>query len=135
VDHAQDVSPLSAADVATLIDVFRTAGARAHASSIHVNAWFGDHDKATAAQQLLQDECGLTPQEQQRHTLFIGDAPNDETMFRLFDLSVGVANLRPHLSQLTHRPRWLCEGAHYDGFVAMAERLLAVRHKPAHAHP
>src|SRR5699024_5288136 len=51
IDHAQDIGPLPAADVATLIDTFRTAGAHARASSIHVNAWFGDHDKATAARQ------------------------------------------------------------------------------------
>src|SRR5699024_1759502 len=125
VDHAQDVGPLSATEVATIIDTFRAAGAHAHVSSIHVNAWFGDHDKATAAQQLLHEEFGLSADEQQRRTLFIGDAPNDETMFRSFALSVGVANIRAHLPQLTHRPRWLCETSHFDGFVAMADRLLA----------
>src|SRR5699024_3455162 len=127
VDHAQDIGPLPAADVATLIDTFRAAGAHARASSIHVNAWFGDHDKATAARQLLHEEFDLSVAEQQRRTLFIGDAPNDETMFQTFALSVGVANLRPHLPQLTHRPRWLCEASHFDGFVAMADRLLAAR--------
>src|SRR5699024_1706562 len=123
VDHAQDVGPLPAAAVTILLETFRAAGAHAHASSIHVNAWFGEHDKASAAQQLLTQEYGLSAARQQQHTLFIGDAPNDETMFRTFALSVGVANLRPHLPQLTHRPRSQCEAPHCDVTVAMARPL------------
>src|SRR5699024_5871792 len=64
LDHAQDIEPLPAAGVATLIDTFRAAGARARASSIHVNAWFGDHDKATTAAWLLAEDFGLSPPEQ-----------------------------------------------------------------------
>lgn len=128
LDHAQDIPPLPAADIATLIDTFHNAGANARASSIHVNAWFGDHDKAPTAQQLLQEDFGLSATEQSHRALFIGDAPNDESMFRTFPLSVGVANIRPHLQHLTHGPRWLCDGSHFDGFVEMADRLLAALH-------
>lgn len=127
LDHAQDIGPLPAERVATLIDIFRHAGARARASSIHINAWFGDHDKASTASWLLREELGLAANEQARRVLFIGDAPNDESMFRSYPLSVGVANIGPHLQQLTHRPRWLCAASHYDGFAEMADRLLAVR--------
>lgn len=127
LDHAQDIQPLPATSIATLIDTFRGAGAHARASSIHVNAWFGEHDKAPTAQQVLQQDFGLAAAEQSRRCLFIGDAPNDESMFRTFPLSVGVANISPHLQQLAHGPRWLCDGSHFDGFVEMAERLLASR--------
>lgn len=127
LDHAQDIEPLPPSSVATLIEVFRGAGARAHASSIHVNAWFGDHDKATTAAWLLGEDFGLSSAEQARRVLFIGDAPNDEPLFRAYPLSVGVANIRPHLEKLTHRPRWLCSASHHDGFAEMAERLLAAR--------
>src|SRR5699024_418827 len=129
IDHAHDVGPLPAAEVASLIETFRAAGAHAGASYIQLTAWFGDHDKATAARQLLHGEFGLSSEGQQRRTLFIGDAPNDEAMFQSFALSVGVANLRPHLAQLAHRPRWLCDASHYDGFLAVADRLLAARQR------
>src|SRR3546814_16889336 len=58
IDHSQDVGPLPASSIATIIKVFEDAGARARASSIHVNAWFGDYDKATMAAELLADDLG-----------------------------------------------------------------------------
>ncbi|MHB0775281.1 HAD-IIB family hydrolase [Halomonas sp. WWR20] len=127
VDHAQDVGPLPAEDIATVIDIFRRAGARARASSIHVNAWFGDHDKASMAAQLLGEDFDLSIAEQAQRVLFIGDAPNDESLFAAYPLSVGVANITPHLGKLTHTPRWVCEAGHGEGFEEMANRLLAVR--------
>src|SRR3546814_13304800 len=66
------------------------AGARARASSIHVNAWFGDYDKATMAAELLADDLGIDPQEQSRRVLVIGDATNGETTFRACAQRVGV---------------------------------------------
>src|SRR3546814_20444959 len=93
------------------------AGARARASSIHVNAWFGDYDKATMAAELLADDLGIDPQEQSRRVLFIGDAPNDESLFRACALSVGVANIKPHLNNFAHHPRWVCDAGHGAGFV------------------
>src|SRR3546814_9424201 len=76
--RSQDVGPLPASSIATIIKVFEDAGARARASSIHVNAWFGDYDKATMAAELLADDLGIDPQEQSRLVLFIGDAPRSE---------------------------------------------------------
>jgi len=131
VDHAQDVPPLAADQVERLLTTFQAAGARARASSIHVNAWFGDHDKATMAAWVLEHDLGLSLAEQQRRVLFIGDAPNDAPLFARQPLSVGVANLAPHLDRLPQPPRWLCEAGHGEGFVEMAEHLLAARR----AHP
>ncbi|SDL06149.1 hypothetical protein SAMN05661010_00873 [Modicisalibacter muralis] len=127
VDHAQDVGPLAGEQVASIIEVFRTSGAHARASSIHVNAWFGDHDKATMAARLLSEDLELSASAQAQRVLFIGDAPNDESLFRAYPLSVGVANIKPHLETLAHGPRWLCDASHGEGFSEMANRLLAVR--------
>ncbi|MDN5863564.1 MAG: hypothetical protein L0H19_08960 [Salinisphaera sp.] len=127
IDYAQDVGPLPASSVATIIKVFEDAGARARASSIHVNAWFGDYDKATMAARLLNDDLGIDAREQARRVLFIGDAPNDESLFRAHALSVGVANIKPHLGSLAHPPRWICDAGHGAGFVEMADRVLQAR--------
>ncbi|HET8789945.1 MAG TPA: HAD-IIB family hydrolase [Modicisalibacter sp.] len=131
VDHSQDVDPLAGEQVAAVIEVFRGAGARARASSIHVNAWFGDHDKATMATRLLSEDLELSASAQARRVLFIGDAPNDESLFRAYPLSVGVANIKPHLETLAHGPRWLCDASHGEGFTEMANRLLTVRQEMA----
>lgn len=127
VDHSQDVGPLPASSIATIVKIFEDAGARAHASSIHVNAWFGDHDKASMAVELLADDIGIDIGQQPQRVLFIGDAPNDEPLFRTCALSVGVANIAPHLGRLAHPPRWVCDAAHGEGFVEMANRLLQAR--------
>jgi HAD superfamily hydrolase (TIGR01484 family) len=127
IDHSQDVGPLPASSIAAIIKIFEDAGARARASSIHVNAWFGDYDKATMATELLADDLDIDPQEQSRRVLFIGDAPNDESLFRAYALSVGVANITPHLNSLTHPPRWVCDAGHGAGFVEMADRVLRAR--------
>nr|WP_297456593.1 HAD-IIB family hydrolase [uncultured Halomonas sp.] len=131
VDHAQDVGPLASEQIAAVIGSFRDAGARARASSIHVNAWFGDHDKATMAASLLGEDMALSTEAQRQRVLFIGDAPNDESLFRTYPLSVGVANIKPHLETLAHRPRWLCDASHGEGFTEMANRLLAARSEMA----
>ncbi|WP_227370578.1 HAD-IIB family hydrolase [Halomonas sp. M20] len=130
VDHAQDIGPLSSEQVAALIARFHEAGASARASSIHVNAWFGDHDKAAMAGRLLEEDLGLNTRDRARRVLFIGDAPNDEPLFRDVSLSVGVANITPHLARLVHTPRWLCRASHGEGFVEMATGLLAARMRP-----
>lgn len=127
VDHAQDVEALSQEQVASIIKVFHHAGARARASSIHVNAWFGDHDKAVMAQRLFCDDLELSTAAQAQRVLFIGDAPNDESLFRTYPLSVGVANIKRHLASMDQGPRWLCDASHGEGFVEMADRLLAVK--------
>ena len=128
IDHAQDVVPsLGREAVSRLIGVMREGGASARASSIHVNAWFGDHDKASTALRVLEQDFGLSIAEQRRRVLFIGDAPNDESLFRNYPASVGVANIAAHLEAMQAQPRWLCSASHGDGFVEMTERLLATR--------
>ncbi|WP_156831226.1 hypothetical protein [Arhodomonas aquaeolei] len=59
VDHAQDMAPRSRAEIARIITTFHSADARAQASSIHVNAWFGTHDKASTAERLLEEVFGV----------------------------------------------------------------------------
>jgi hypothetical protein len=127
VDHAQDVAPLPDADIDAIVAIFEREGARARASSIHVNAWYGEHDKATMATRLLAEDYDLNSEDQSRRVLFIGDAPNDEPLFRHFPLSVGVANIAPHLDKLAAKPRWLCDAGHGEGFVEMAEKVLSAR--------
>lgn len=127
VDHAQDVGPLATEDVGDLLAAFHGAGAQAQASSIHVNAWFGEYDKAVMAERLLAEDFGVPAAEQADRVLFLGDAPNDEPMFRRYPLSVGVANIRPRLSAITHPPGWITAASHGDGFCELAAHLLAAR--------
>lgn len=127
IDFREDVQPLDEAAVARIVAIFEAAGARAKVSSIHVNGWFGDYDKASTAAALLAGEFSIAPDEQLRRAAFIGDSPNDEPLFAAFPLSIGVANIRTFAAGLKNRPAFVTPSRSGAGFVEFAETLLALR--------
>ena len=94
-------------------------GAKAKRSSIHINAWIGEHSKASGALRWLAQRDFS-----EQDCLFIGDSPNDESMFQQFQLSVGVANIQRFLPEMKYRPRYITNGVGGFGFVELANALL-----------
>lgn len=127
IDHAQAVGPLGDHQIEAIIDGFQAAGVRARASSIHVNAWQGDFDKAGMALRLLGDPFALTRMQLEHQVMFVGDAPNDAPMFATFRHTVGVANLYRHRQRLGWKPAWITRGSHGRGVEEIAEALLTAR--------
>ena len=127
VDHAQAVGPLAPETIDALLHGFQAADIQARASSIHINAWQSDFDKARMATRLLAETFGLSEADQQREVMYIGDAPNDAPMFATFAHAVGVANLLPHSERLNHEPAWLTERSHGRGVADIVSALLASR--------
>jgi HAD superfamily hydrolase (TIGR01484 family) len=135
IDICEDVAPWAREEIDALLKLAAEEGAHAKLSSIHVNAWFGDYDKASGMKHWLSKggpglratvKGGLPAWEE---WLFIGDSPNDEPLFQVFEATVGVANLAKSLDRLRFPPRWLTEARSGAGFVQMAERLIAA-HRP-----
>lgn len=133
IQHTQD-QPFRLTDVAFDIGQFvtvnesvaeqatqwlRRQGVQAHRSSIHINAWLGDHSKATGALRWLSNR-NMT----EKDCVFIGDSPNDESMFKHFSSSVGVANVGRFLSSMEHVPIYVTKGKGGYGFVELAKVLL-----------
>lgn len=127
VDFAEDVHGASLDDAERVRRHFEAAGATAKTSSIHVNAWFGDHDKQTTARHVLAERFGISADDQPARVAYIGDAPNDEPMFAAFPLSFGVAGIHRFLPHMTAHPAVIAEGDGADGFVEIADRLLRAR--------
>jgi hydroxymethylpyrimidine pyrophosphatase-like HAD family hydrolase len=96
-------------------------------SSIHVNGWYGSHDKLSAAHWMLQRLFGRALDGERACWVYVGDSTNDQQMFGWFPLSVGVANLRRFASQLTTWPAYLTDGERGAGFAEVAQRLLRAR--------
>jgi hypothetical protein len=96
-------------------------------SSIHVNAWFGEHNKLTMTRLLLREQFGIALDTERERLAYIGDSPNDEPMFAFFPNSFAVANIATFLDQLTHRPAYVTAGTEGHGFAEFVERLLAAR--------
>lgn len=128
LDHCETIPPVSRERIDEAIGMFRARGFQARASSVHINVWQGDFDKAPMALRYLQEIRGADLPGECERWLFVGDAPNDASMFAAFSRSVGVANLAPHLAQLATAPPYLTAASHGAGFLELAEHLL---HPPA----
>jgi hypothetical protein len=125
LDWCEEVEPVEAAIVTAATEGLRAAGFSARASSVHINAWAGSFDKAPMALRCLRECWGVDAAQARAAWLFVGDAPNDASMFEAFPLSVGVANIGPVLDRLPVPPAWITEAGHGAGFEELAERLLA----------
>ncbi len=127
IDYAQDVQPPALAEKEACLTKLLELGLNARASSIHINVCSPGYDKFSMAQRVLRDIYGLSQSEQQHQVLYVGDAPNDESMFARFPLSVGVANIAHHLPQMTHHPKYQTSQPGGLGFAELAQVVLASR--------
>lgn len=110
---------LPASTVKRILAICRGWGANARASSIHVNVWLGSCSKATAMESLLLRR-GISREQ----VVFIGDSPNDESMFAAVKWSVGVANIQPFLDTLDRLPVYLTTRPGGHGFAELAAAIL-----------
>ena len=127
VDFCEDVPPLPIATAQRVADYFVAKGAVAKVSSIHVNAWFGEHDKQSMSFRLLSDLFGWSRAEAEKSVAYCGDSPNDAPMFASFPLSVGVANIVPLLPLMDHQPAYVTSEEGGLGFAAFTDLLLAAK--------
>ena len=124
LDHCETVPQVTGERIDEAIAMFRGEGLQARASSVHINVWRGDFDKAPMALRYLREVRGASLPDECAHWLFVGDAPNDASMFAAFARSVGVANLAEVADRLPVTPPYLTQASHGDGFVELAEHLL-----------
>jgi HAD superfamily hydrolase (TIGR01484 family) len=124
VDHSE-FAHLGAQQIAQVVAVMRSEGMVATVSSIHVNGWFGDHTKLSAAHWMLQRLYGRPLASEMDRWVYVGDSTNDQLMFEAFPLSVGVANLQRFAAQLQHWPAYITQAERGEGFAEMAQALLA----------
>lgn len=127
IDFCEDVPPLSQEKIDRIVEIFQSHGATAKVSNIHVNGWFGEHDKVSTCKLYLKNEFGLSEQQMKDVCAFAGDSPNDEPMFEFLPHSFAVANIREFWSRLKHHPQYVASADEGLGFTEIAERLLALR--------
>jgi HAD superfamily hydrolase (TIGR01484 family) len=124
IDHSE-YAHLAPAEIDRAVNLLRERGMNATVSSIHVNAWFGAHDKLSGARWIVRRLLGR--ELDARRWVYVGDSTNDQLMFGHFDLSVGVANLLRFEAELTTWPTYLTAGERGAGFAEVAGALLAAR--------
>jgi HAD superfamily hydrolase (TIGR01484 family) len=117
----EDLSPET---VQAILSVLQQAGMQTTVSSIHIHGCFGNFDKWTGAQWIVQQLFQRDLAYELDKWVFVGDSGNDQAMFEHFTHSVGVANIRKFESQLTHLPTYITPSERGAGFAQVANALL-----------
>ncbi len=125
IDYCEDVRPLPLEAAERIAALMRHAGLAARISSIHVNGWFGDYDKLSMTRALFRERFDLELAAANREVVFVGDSPNDASLFAYFDHSVGVANVRRFAGRMEAVPKYVTEAASGAGFAELAAHLLS----------
>ena len=127
IDFCEDVPPLPLATAQAIAEAVHRQGAAAKVSSIHVNAWFGNHDKLTMSERFLAESFDIRVEKDLNHIAYCGDSPNDAPMYAVFPLGIGVANIRPYAKLMAHLPNYVTMGEGGHGFAEFADAVLKAR--------
>lgn len=126
VDHSE-FTQMPQPDIDRCVALMQAAGMNATVSSIHINGWYGAHNKLEGARWIVRTLFDLDLDATLDRWIYIGDSTNDQLMFQHMPHSVGVANIARFVPQLRHLPRHVTRAERGDGFVELAQHLLARR--------
>ncbi|TXH30352.1 MAG: HAD-IIB family hydrolase [Burkholderiaceae bacterium] len=126
IDHSE-FTQLPQAQIDAVVRWMQDQGMTATVSSIHINGWYGDHDKFAGARWIVRELWGRDLLAELDRWVYVGDSTNDQVMFQHFAHSVGVANIRRFEAQLAHPPRYIAQAERGAGFAEVAAHLLQAR--------
>lgn len=123
IDHSE-FTQLSGAQIAAVVALMKSEGMHATVSSIHINGWYGDHNKLEGARWIVRELWQRDLDSEMDRWIYVGDSTNDQLMFKTFANSVGVANIARFVPQLAHLPRYVTRGERGAGFTEVIRALL-----------
>ena len=121
-DHSE-FHHLSTQQIQQVVTLLQQEGMTATVSSIHINAWFGDHNKWHGAQWILKELTGRDLAQELDQWVYVGDSTNDQVMFEHFTHSVGVANIKRFENELQYLPKYIASKERGAGFAELANVL------------
>jgi HAD superfamily hydrolase (TIGR01484 family) len=123
IDHSE-YTHLPQSRIDQVVQLMQSEGMNATVSSIHINGWYGEHNKLVGARWIVRELLGRELDAELDRWVYVGDSTNDVLMFQHFPHSVGVANIRRFESQLAFKPRYVTEGERGAGFAEVARAIL-----------
>ncbi|MGJ7487603.1 HAD-IIB family hydrolase [Variovorax sp. LT2P21] len=126
IDHSE-FAHLSQAQIDEVVQRMQGEGMHATVSSIHINGWYGDHDKLVGARWIVRELWGRDLDAEMDRWAYVGDSTNDQLMFKTFAHSIGVANVARFVPQLKDFPHYVAQGERGAGFAEVAAAVLAAR--------
>jgi HAD superfamily hydrolase (TIGR01484 family) len=127
IDYNEQSSNVAPETVAAIAKMMQEAGYKTAVSSIHIHAYVPYNEKADGVYPLMATKFNLSRDELHARAAFIGDSPNDASLFDAIPISVGVANVRESLDKIATPPAYVCERERGAGFVEFARRLIDAR--------
>ncbi len=124
IDHSE-FTHLPPEAIDQCVAIMRAAGMNATVSSIHINGWYGTHNKLEGARWIVRELFQRDLDAELDRWVYIGDSTNDQLMFEHFPHSVGVANIARFVPQLKHLPRYVTQGERGAGFAELARVILS----------
>jgi HAD superfamily hydrolase (TIGR01484 family) len=110
--------------VAQVVALMQSEGMQATVSSIHINGWYGSHNKLEAARWMVRLLFDRHLDDEINHWVYVGDSTNDQLMFEHFPHSIGVANIHRFDAKLRHWPRYETPSERGAGFAEVARAIL-----------
>ena len=126
IEHSE-FAQLAQPQIEHVLRVMHDEGMNASVSSIHINGWYGSHDKLSGAMWIVRRLLARDLAREWPQWVYVGDSTNDQLMFERFPLSVGVANLMRFEAQLHKWPVYLTRRERGAGFAELAQHLLEAR--------
>ena len=123
IDHSE-FTHLPPDQIAHVVQIMQSEGMNATVSSIHINGWYGAHNKLQGARWIVHQLLGRDLDAELDRWVYVGDSTNDQLMFEAFTHSIGVANIARFLPELEHQPRYVTRGERGAGFSEFAQFLL-----------
>jgi len=130
IDHSE-YAFLDAQGIAKVVHIMRENGMTATVSSIHINGWYGEHNKLEGARWITHTLLGRDLDTETNAWAYVGDSTNDQAMFAHFINSIGVANIKVFEKELQHFPRYITPSERGEGFAEVVDTLLLARSTPA----
>nr|WP_217906504.1 HAD-IIB family hydrolase [Vibrio sp. JPW-9-11-11] len=128
IDIGQNRLPVDSQTVEKIVQRIHAMGAHATASSIHINAWYGEHSKRNSAFAYLRQQ-GLSESDILKKCCYVGDSLNDQQMFETLPMSVGVKNIEHYWQRLAYKPSVVMSQPGGFGFAEFTDALLEIKQR------
>ena len=122
IDHSE-FTHLPQAQIDQVVQIMQSEGMQATVSSIHINGWYGDHNKLQGAHWIVRKLFDRDLSQEMNRWAYVGDSTNDQLMFEAFENSIGVANIVRFLPELKYLPRYIASSERGAGFVEVSGYL------------
>jgi len=123
-DHGSETPHLSEEIIEKIEKICIVCGASTAVSSIHINAWFGEYDKKRGTLMFMEDIYGEYLDKLKRCSVYVGDAPNDQVMFKTFPLSFAPVNIYKKEQELIDRPSFVAGREGGLGFADICNEII-----------